>query len=56
MPLEKKELEELSAIALKLRKDTIEALYHAGSGHPGGALSMVEILTVLYFREMNIRP
>lgn len=56
MSLEEKELEELSAIALKLRKDTITALYHAGSGHPGGALSMVEILTVLYFREMNIRP
>lgn len=56
MPLNEKEKAELQSVALKLRKDTIEALYHAGSGHPGGALSIVEILTVLYFREMNIRP
>ncbi len=29
---------------------------YAGSGHPGGALSAVEILTYLYFQEMNIGP
>ncbi len=56
MLLEKSEQKALAAIAHKLRKDTIEALYHAGSGHPGGSLSMAEILTVLYFREMNIDP
>lgn len=56
MPVTEKDKKELEEIALKLRKDTITALHHAGSGHPGGALSMVEILTVLYFREMNIRP
>lgn len=56
MPLTQKEKTELSEIALRIRKDTVSALYSAGSGHPGGALSMVEMLTVLYFREMNIRP
>lgn len=56
MPINEKEKRELSQIAQKLRQDTIKALYHAGSGHPGGALSMVEILTVLYFKEMNLRP
>lgn len=56
MPITEKEIEDLSNIAQKLRKDTITALYHGGSGHPGGALSMVELLTVLYFKEMNIRP
>lgn len=56
MPITDTEIVELSHIANKLRRDTVTALYHAGSGHPGGALSMVEILTVLYFKEMNIRP
>lgn len=56
MPINASELKELSDIALQLRRDTVQALYSAGSGHPGGALSMVEILTVLYYKEMNIRP
>ncbi len=56
MPVNEKEKQELAVIAHKLRKDTIEALYNAGSGHPGGSLSMAEILTVLYFKEMNIDP
>ena len=29
-------------------------VYKASSGHPGGALSIADILTVLYFKEMNI--
>ncbi len=40
--------------AKTLRKDIIEMLYNAGSGHPGGSLSAVEIMTVLYFQEMQI--
>lgn len=49
-------VEELKAITKEIRKDIIEAIYFGGSGHPGGSLSIVEILTVLYFREMNIDP
>lgn len=41
--------------ALQLRKDVIEMLYAAGSGHPGGSLSIAEILTDLYHR-MNVDP
>lgn len=40
--------------ARTLRKDIIEMLYLAGSGHPGGSLSAVEILSTLYFNEMNV--
>lgn len=56
MPISNEERERLEGIAAQLRRDTLTALYHAGSGHPGGALSMTEIMTVLYFKEMNIRP
>lgn len=48
--------EALEETANLLRRDVIESLYYAGSGHPGGSLSAAEILTVLYFKEMNIDP
>lgn len=32
------------------------AVYHAHSGHPGGSLSAADILTYLYFEEMNVEP
>ena len=44
----------LKKIALEVRKDIIEAVYSAKSGHPGGSLSIADILTVLYFNQMNI--
>ncbi len=44
---------ELSNIAKKIRELSIESIYHAQSGHPGGSLSIAEILAVLYFYEMN---
>ncbi len=47
---------ELKVIAKEIRKGIIEAIHFGGSGHPGGSLSIAEILTVLYFREMNIDP
>jgi len=47
---------ELRKIAQELRISIIEMLYKAGSGHPGGSLSCVEIITVLYERFLNIRP
>jgi transketolase len=41
---------------LDVRRDIIEMIYAGGSGHPGGSLSAVEILTALYFHVMRIRP
>ena len=49
-------VEELSKIAARIRLDVIEEIYAAGSGHPGGSLSIAEILTVLYFQAMSIDP
>ncbi len=48
--------DKLQAKCLDVRRDVISMIHSAGSGHPGGSLSAVEILTVLYFHEMNIRP
>lgn len=49
-------VKELENKAKEVRKGIIEAVYSANSGHPGGALSCADILTVLYFNEMNIDP
>lgn len=54
--LESLEIQELKQKARKIREDIIEEVYSAKSGHPGGSLSVADILTVLYFREMNINP
>lgn len=48
--------EKLKKVACDIRIDIIKETYHAGSGHPGGSLSAADILTVLYFYEMNINP
>lgn len=47
-------MKELEKKANDIRKDIIEMIYAAGSGHPGGSLSCVEILTVLYHHIMNL--
>lgn len=49
-------IEELKNIAKNIRKGIIEAVYSGQSGHPGGSLSIADIITVLYFNEMNINP
>lgn len=49
-------VEELKEITVSLRKDILLMLEQAGSGHTGGALSMVEILTVLYYVIMQQDP
>ena len=46
----------LKKVALGLRRDIIEMLHRAGSGHPGGSLSAVEIVLALYLGEMNYDP
>lgn len=45
---------ELKEKALNIRKNIIEMVYSASSGHPGGALSIADIMAVLYFKELNI--
>ena len=47
---------ELAEIARKIRVGIIDAVYSANSGHPGGSLSIADVLTYLYFEEMNIDP
>lgn len=47
---------ELEKTAAKVRVDVIKEIYHAGSGHPGGSLSSADIVTALYFDEMNVDP
>ena len=47
---------ELEVTACRIRMGIIEGVYQAKSGHPGGSLSIAEVLTYLYFKEMNIDP
>ena len=44
----------LNKITCTIRKDIVSMIHKSKSGHPGGSLSAVEILTALYFDEMNI--
>lgn len=46
----------LKIAAAKIRKGIITGVGSAGCGHPGGALSCADILSVLYFKELNIDP
>ena len=50
---QKHSIPEMQAIAKELRRDIIQTIYTAGSGHPGGSLSELEILIALYFNVMN---
>ncbi|MBU4268156.1 MAG: transketolase [Acidobacteria bacterium] len=54
--MNEQELADLSEIARQIRIMIIQMIGRSASGHPGGSLSAVEILTWLYFREMNIDP
>lgn len=47
---------DLNKKALKLRKDIIEMVYRSGAGHVGGDLSVIDILTTLYYQIMNVAP
>ena len=48
--------EELRVIAQKIRLGALECVYSANSGHPGGSLSISDILAYLYFEKMNVDP
>lgn len=54
--MEQAKKEALAEIARRVRVGVIEGTYHAASGHPGGSLSIAEILSYLYFEEMNVDP
>lgn len=47
---------ELQKIANEVRKGILTGVHAAGAGHPGGSLSSADIMTYLYFEEMNIDP
>lgn len=54
--MNKTRIDELSKIAAKIRLGVIESTHAAGAGHPGGSLSIADILAYLYFEEMNVYP
>lgn len=49
------EVQALKALAVRIRLAALDAIHSIGSGHVGGALSMADVMAVLYGREMNIR-
>lgn len=54
--MEQKRQTELAIIANKVRKNALTAVYSAASGHPGGSLSVADVLTYLYCEVMNVDP
>lgn len=54
--MDKKRITELKEIATHVRKNALTAVHAAGSGHPGGSLSIADVLTLLYFEVMHIDP
>ena len=49
-------IEELKEISKNIRRNIVEQIYSAQSGHPGGSLSIADLLTILYFNQMEINP
>ncbi len=54
--MEQAKKKELQRLATKVRIGIVESVHSAKAGHPGGSLSCADILTYLYFEEMNIDP
>ena len=54
--MEQARIKELKKISADIKLGALEAVYSANSGHPGGSLSLSDILAYLYFEEMNIDP
>ena len=53
--MDKQEVRELKALATRIRLAALDAIHSIGSGHVGGALSIADVMAVLYGREMNVR-
>jgi len=49
-------LNDIDTIARQIRVRALQSIHSAGSGHPGGSLSIADMLAVLYFSEMHIDP
>ncbi|MBU1713507.1 MAG: transketolase [Proteobacteria bacterium] len=56
MPLTESEIKDLEGKAHQIRKDIVEVTGWAGGAHIGGALSVVDILVILYFKYLNVDP
>ena len=54
--MEQAKLNQLKKTAAQIRLDILEGVHAASSGHSGGSLSIADIITYLYFEEMNIDP
>ncbi len=54
--MEQAKIAELQKKATQIRLDILEEVFSASSGHPGGSMSIAEILAFLYFHEMRIDP
>jgi len=54
--MDKVELKELTLLAAKIRKDVLELLKHRGYGHLGGSMSIVELMAVLYGKQLRYDP
>ena len=50
------DISKLRALAKNFRRELLEMIHLAGSGHPGGSLSAVEILISLYYYKLNVKP
>ena len=54
--MEKSTVLTLKERAARIRMHSVEAVYGAKSGHPGGSLSIADVITYLYFHKMNVDP
>lgn len=54
--MDKKRKTELAIIANRVRKSALTGIYNAKSGHPGGSLSIADLLTYLYTEVLNVDP
>ena len=55
MVMEQTKLNNLKSIAAQIRLGALEGVHAAASGHPGGSLSIADIMAYLYFEEMNVK-
>ena len=54
--METSQRKELQVLAAQLRIDILEMLEHRGYGHLGGYLSIVELMSVLYGKQLHVDP
>ena len=54
--MDTKRITELQEIARRVRVGIIDAVHSASSGHPGGSLSIADVVTYLYYEKMNVDP